>query len=105
MNRDRFTQMRNDSILINTARGPVVDQTALTEALNEGLIQGAALDVTDPEPLSADDPLLAAPNLVIAPHIGSAGRQTREKMAVMAAENIMAVKDGERPPNALSKIN
>ncbi|MFV2070599.1 MAG: NAD(P)-dependent oxidoreductase, partial [Pirellulales bacterium] len=67
-----------------------------------GTIQGAALDVTDPEPLPPDDPLLSAPNLLIAPHMGSAGKETRERMAVMAAENILAAGRGERPPNALA---
>ena len=101
INDERLSLMRNDAILINTSRGSVVDQHALRRALVEGTIQGAALDVTDPEPLSPDDPLLSAPNLLITPHIASAGKETRERMAMMAAENILAVSRGERPPNGL----
>jgi lactate dehydrogenase-like 2-hydroxyacid dehydrogenase len=105
MDESRLRLMRPDAILVNTARGAVVDQRALHRALEDGWIQGAALDVTDPEPLPADDPLLSAPNLVIAPHIGSAGHRTRERMAVMAAENVLAVLRGESPPNALRDIS
>ena len=65
-------QMRPQAILINTARGPIVDQEALRHALLDGSIGGAALDVTDPEPLPSDDPLMGAPNLIVVPHIGSA---------------------------------
>lgn len=104
INRERLALMRKDAILINTARGPVVDQDALRQALIDGQIQGAALDVMYPEPLQHDHPLLSAPNLLLAPHIGSAGKATRERMAVMAAENIMAVSRGERPPNAISDL-
>lgn len=104
INDERLSLMRNDAILINTSRGSVVDQHALRKALVEGTIQGAALDVTDPEPLSPDDPLLSAPNLLVTPHIGSAGKKARERMATMAAENVLAVRRGERPPNALADI-
>ena len=96
---DRLEMMRDDAILVNTARGPIVDTLALVRALEAGQIGGAALDVTDPEPIPADHPLLTAPNLVIAPHIGSAGRKTRERMASVATENVVAVSRGERPPN------
>ncbi|MCC9046580.1 bifunctional glyoxylate/hydroxypyruvate reductase B, partial [Neisseria gonorrhoeae] len=68
-------------LLINTARGGVVDQVALARALHEGWIARAGIDVTDPEPLPADDPLLKAPNLVVLPHIGSATHAARERMA------------------------
>ena len=75
---------------MNTARGPIVDTDALVRALNEGTIGGAALDVTDPEPLPADHPLLEAPNLIVVPHIGSATHRTRERMADLAVDNLLA---------------
>ena len=82
--------------LVNTARGPVVDSAALGRALTEGLIAGAALDVTDPEPLPADDALLTAPNLVVVPHIASATHHTRAAMADMAVDALLAALAGER---------
>lgn len=95
-------KMKRGGILINTARGPVVDQDALVLALREGLIAGAALDVTDPEPLPLDHPLFSLPNLIITPHIASASVATRSRMAEMAAKNIIAALRGERPPNAVA---
>jgi glyoxylate reductase len=92
-------QMRRSAILINTARGPIVDQAALRQALIEGTIAGAALDVTDPEPLPGDDPLLSAPNLIVVPHIGSATHTTRERMADLAVENLLAALDGRPMPH------
>jgi glyoxylate reductase len=92
-------RMREDAYLVNTARGPVVDTDALGRALREGWIAGAALDVTDPEPLPADHPLLGAPNLVIAPHLGSASHETRAEMADMAVDNLLAGLAGERLPH------
>ncbi len=86
-------------MLINTARGPIVDQDALREALVNGTIAGAALDVTDPEPLPPDDPLLSAPNLIVVPHIGSATHQAREGMAMLAVENLLAALDGRPMPH------
>jgi glyoxylate reductase len=91
--------MRPTAILINTARGPIVDQAALREALVDGTIAGAALDVTDPEPLPADDPLLSAPNLIVVPHIGSATHATRERMADLAVDNLLAALDGRPMPH------
>ena len=76
----------------------MVDQTALRRALIEGTIAGAALDVTDPEPLPAGDPLLEAPNLLVVPHVGSATVRTREKMAAMAVENLLAALAGRDMP-------
>jgi glyoxylate reductase len=100
---DALAQMRPTAILINTARGPIVDPTALAAALHAGQIAGAALDVTDPEPLSAQDPLLRAPNLIVVPHIGSATHQARERMADMAVDNLLAGLTGEPMPNLVKE--
>jgi glyoxylate reductase len=81
--------MKSTAILVNIARGPVVDTAALTEALAARRIYAAALDVTDPEPLPRNHPLLALDNLVIAPHLGSATEQTRQKMAEISVENLL----------------
>lgn len=94
----RLAQMKPGAILINTARGQVVDQVALLAALQEGRLGAAGLDVTDPEPLPADHPLLAAPNLIVLPHIGSATHTARERMAEMAVENLLAALDGQAMP-------
>jgi lactate dehydrogenase-like 2-hydroxyacid dehydrogenase len=91
--------MRDDAVLVNTARGPIVDTGALAEALTNGEIAAAALDVTDPEPLPADHPLLGAPNLIVLPHVGSATDATREAMADLAADNLAAALRGERMPH------
>jgi glyoxylate reductase len=95
-------RMKPSAILVNTARGPLVDTDALAEALEHGKIAGAGLDVTDPEPLPADHPLLQAPNLVIAPHIGSASHRTREAMADLAVDNLLAALAGERMPHCVN---
>ncbi len=91
--------MKPEAYLVNTARGPIVDQDALGLALSEGWIAGAALDVTDPEPLPADHPLLRSPNLLVVPHIASATHATREAMADMAVDNLLAGLAGERMPH------
>ena len=91
--------MRPTAYLVNTARGPLVEQAALARALREGWIAGAALDVTDPEPLPADDPLLEAPNLLVLPHVGSATHRTREAMAAIAVDNLLAGLAGEPMPH------
>jgi glyoxylate reductase len=93
-------RMRPTAFLVNTARGPIVDQAALLLALTDGTIAGAALDVTDPEPLPPDDPLLAAPNLVVLPHVGSATHATRERMADLAVDNLLAGLAGRPLPQA-----
>jgi glyoxylate reductase len=94
-----LARMRPTAILVNTARGPIVDPAALARALHEGTIAGAALDVTDPEPIAPADPLLGAPNLLITPHIGSATRAARERMADMAVDNLLAGLAGEPMPH------
>jgi glyoxylate reductase len=96
---DALSRMRSSAILVNTARGPMVDQQALAQALREGTIAGAALDVTDPEPPDRNDPLLSAPNLIVTPHIGSATRAAREQMADMAVDNLLAGLDGRPMPH------
>ena len=83
-------RMPSTAILINAARGSVVDTDALVQALREGWIAAAALDVTDPEPLPPDHPLLALPNCIVVPHVASATVTARERMAVMVAENLVA---------------
>ena len=91
--------MKPTAILINTSRGPVVDTEALYQALKEGQIAYAALDVTDPEPLPADHKLLTLPNILVAPHIASATVTSRTAMANMAVDNLLAGLRGERLPH------
>jgi glyoxylate reductase len=88
-------QMKPTATLVNIARGPVVDTSALYEALRDGVIYAAGLDVTDPEPLPRDHPLLTLPNVTIAPHLGSATFETRQKMAEMSVANLLAGLAGE----------
>ena len=94
--------MKPGSVLINTARGPVVDQDALVSALRRGAIGCAALDVTTPEPLPMDHPLFQLDNCIIVPHLGSATKRTREKMARMAVENLLAGLRGEPLPHCVN---
>ncbi len=98
----RLRSMRPTAILVNTARGPVVDQRALYEALRDGVIAGAALDVTDPEPIAPDDPLLSLDQCLVVPHIASATHATRGRMAEMAAANLIAGVRGERLPTPVN---
>lgn len=96
--------MKPGAVLINTARGPIVDQRALREALASGHLAGAGLDVTESEPIDPSDPLLRVPSVVITPHIGSASHATRSKMAEIAVDNILDVFDG-RPPRFCANLN
>lgn len=102
INADALTKMKSTATLINTARGPVVDNQALYHALKNGDIAYAALDVTEPEPIPTDSPLLALDNIIIAPHIASASRATRDKMAQMAADNLLAGLKGEPLPTCVN---
>ncbi|MBI5932194.1 MAG: D-glycerate dehydrogenase [Chloroflexi bacterium] len=95
-------KMKPSAILVNAARGPVVDTSALTRALSENWIASAALDVTDPEPLPPSHPLFSLPNCFIVPHIGSATHGARKRMAEMACENLLAGLRGERLPNCVN---
>ncbi len=95
---EALARMKPTAYLVNTARGPIVHTAALDRALRGGEIAGAALDVTDPEPLPADHPLLEAPNLTVLPHLGSATHATRAAMAGVAVDNLMAALAGERMP-------
>jgi len=95
-------RMKPTAILINTARGAVVQQEALLQALREGWIAGAGLDVTDPEPLPPDHPLVALPNCVITPHIASASVRARTAMALIAARNLLAGLRGEPLPHCVN---
>jgi glyoxylate reductase len=101
---EQFKQMKGSAMLINTGRGPLVDQRALYKALRDGEIAGAALDVTDPEPIAMDDPLLSLDNCIITPHVGSASFGTRTRMATLAAENIAAVLAGKPPLTPVNSL-
>ncbi len=98
INPQTLSWMKPTAVLVNTSRGPVVDQAALAAALRDGIIWAAALDVTDPEPIPMDDPLVGLDNCLIVPHIASASRATRDRMAQMAAANLIAGVRGESLP-------
>ena len=91
--------MKPTAVLVNTGRGELVDPEALRRALEEGWIAAAGLDVTEPEPLPPDHPLLAAPNLTVLPHIGSATHRTRGAMADLAVDNLLAALAGRPMPH------
>ena len=99
---EALRRMKPTAYLVNTARGPVVDTDALASALRAGELAGAALDVTDPEPLPGDHPLLDAPNLLVVPHIGSATHATRGRMADIAVDNLLAGVAGEPMPHSVN---
>ena len=98
MRAETFAKMKRTAILVNASRGPVVDSEALYTALKDGVIAGAGLDVTEPEPMSGDHPLLTLPNCLVVPHIASASHHTRGEMARIAAENLLAGIRGQPLP-------
>jgi glyoxylate reductase len=102
MNAAALAKMKRGAVLVNASRGPVVDHDALYEALRTGHLFGAGLDVTEPEPIRADHPLLSLPNCLVVPHIASASEATRDKMAEMAARNLLAGLRGEGLPTPVN---
>jgi glycerate dehydrogenase len=94
VNTERLQKMKNTSILINTGRGPLIDELALADALNRGTIAGAGLDVLSSEPPVKDNPLLTAKNCVITPHIAWASREARERLITIATDNLSAYLSG-----------
>ena len=103
MDERRLKLMKKTAILVNNARGPVIDERALYKALKDGWIAGAGLDVFEQEPTPATNPLLMLDNVVVAPHISSASFETRSKMAEMVAENLIAFFEGRSPPNLVNQ--
>lgn len=99
---EALSKMKPNAVLVNTSRGPVVDMDALYESLKERRIFGAGLDVTEPEPLPMDSPLLKLDNIIITPHIASASKTTRDKMSWMATQNLIAGLKGEPLPNCVN---
>lgn len=97
-----LSMMKETSYLVNTSRGPVINEEALYTALKEGVIRGAAMDVFEKEPIDPDSPLLGLENAVLTPHIASASVETRTKMAIVAANNLVSVLRGEEPPNLVN---
>ncbi len=100
--REQFQMMKRSAVFVNAARGPIVDQAALAEALRTRTIYAAGIDVFEQEPVSPDDPLLRLDNVIVVPHIASASIPTRTRMATLAAENIAAVLRGKRPPTPVN---
>ncbi|MEX6688228.1 D-glycerate dehydrogenase [Danxiaibacter flavus] len=101
-NMDAFTKMKPSGIFINTARGAIHNEGHLIEALEKGMIWGAGLDVTNPEPMAKDNPLLDMPTVCVLPHIGSATLETRSVMSVIAARNIVAALQGKQMPQVIN---
>jgi glyoxylate reductase len=102
INEKALRKMKSTAYLINTSRGPVVDEKALTKALKEKWIAGAGLDVHDKEPIDPNSPLLKLDNVIMAPHIGSATIETRLAMAMKAATNLTTALKGKRPPDLVN---
>lgn len=104
MGKEQFNLMKESAIFINASRGETVDENALAEALEKGKIRGAGLDVFDKEPVDPDNPLLKFPQAVTLPHLGSATLKTREDMAMLAAQNLVAALEGKVPPNLVKEL-
>jgi glyoxylate reductase len=102
INAESLATMKPTAVVVNTGRGGLVDQAALHDALRDGVIAYAALDVTDPEPMSLEDPLLTLDNVIVTPHIASASVATRSRMAMLAAENLVAALRGEVPEHTVN---
>lgn len=102
LNADRFSQMKKNAVIINTARGPIIDEKALIEALENGIIAGAALDVAEEEPISIDSPLLHMYNVIITPHSAWYSEEAMVELRQKAAKNIVQVLKGEKTPYALT---
>lgn len=102
LNAERFSQMKKNAVIINTARGPIIDEKALIEALENGIIAGAALDVTEEEPISIDSPLLNMDNVIITPHSAWYSEEAMVELRQKAARNIVQVLKGEKTPYALT---
>jgi glyoxylate reductase len=102
INAEKLKLMKKTAYLINNARGPVVDEKALYEALKNGQIAGAGLDVFEQEPTPLDNPLLKLDNVVVAPHISSASLETRAKMSEIVADNLVSFFEGKKPPNLVN---
>jgi glyoxylate reductase len=100
--RAQLAKMKSTAVLVNTSRGPIVDNMALYDALRNGKVAYAALDVTEPEPIPVDHPLLTLDNVIVTPHIASASVATRTKMALMAVDNLLAGLRGQVPPNVVN---
>ncbi len=101
-NAERFRMMKPTAVFVNTARGPIVVEKDLMDALNKGIIFAAGLDVTDPEPADASSPLLRTPNLIVAPHIASATVGTRDAMVRICADNLLAGLSGAKMPHCVN---
>jgi glyoxylate reductase len=102
INTERLNLMKRTAYLINNSRGPVIDEKALYDALKQGKIAGAGLDVFEQEPTPLDNPLLKLDNVVVAPHISSASLETRSKMSEMVADNLVSFFEGRKPPNLVN---
>jgi D-3-phosphoglycerate dehydrogenase / 2-oxoglutarate reductase len=103
INATRLARMKQSAFLVNTARGGIIDEPALFEALTSGKIAGAGLDVFEKEPTPADNPLLRAPNTIFAPHMAGVSRESLDRMAVTAVQNVLSVFDGK--PNVENVVN